>query len=179
MPSTSSARIPKPAVAPPPEIPTRIIIPSIKVDAPIVPVKLLYKKGDPAAQWQVPNGREAGWQNLTAKVGEVGNMVLNGHHNVNGRVFEHLKDLKPGDVITVYGRLRAVSYSITERHLLLERGQPLDVRLAHARFIQPAPDQRLTLVTCWPPKDYSHRLILIARPVGDRATDQTSDNVRN
>jgi LPXTG-site transpeptidase (sortase) family protein len=164
-----------------PEVPTRIVIPSIKLDAPIVAVKLLYKDGDPASSWQVPNKRAAGWQNLSALLGQVGNLVLNGHHNVNGRVFENLKDLKPGDVIEIDGPTLVQRYSVTERHLLLERGQSLEVQLQHARYIEPTPDQRLTLVTCWPPRDYSHRLVIIARPVqgdGD-STDNTNNSDRN
>ena len=170
--SNSLLAVPSPVPTPTPtpvplpaEIPTRIVVPAIKLDAPITPVVLLYKQGDPAAQWQVPDEREAGWQDTSAKLGEIGNLVLDGHHNINGRVFERLKDLKPGDSIIIYGETRVITYSLVMRTLLLERGQPLQVLLQHAKFIESTPDQRLTLVTCWPPTDYSHRLILVARPV--------------
>jgi sortase A len=154
------------------ENPARLVIPAIDLDAPITEVHLLYKDGDPAASWQVPRGRMAGWQNDSARLGMVGNLVLNGHHNIEGRVFERLKDLAAGDLIFVYGPTERVIYALTERHLLLERGQPLSVRLAHAQYIQPTPDQRLTLVTCWPPTNYSHRLVLIALPISDQTMNE-------
>jgi len=60
-----------------------------------------------------------------------------------------------------------VTYEVTERKLLLERGQPLAVRIENAQWIMPTEDTRLTLVTCWPPTDNSHRLVVIARPVAE------------
>lgn len=161
------------------ETPNRIVIPAIDLDVPIEPVDLIYTAGDPAAQWQVPNKRAAGWHATSARLGEIGNMVLNGHHNIRGRVFERLKDLRPGDLIFVSGPRGEVVYSVTERRLLKERGQPMDVRIAHASYIGPTPDERLTLVTCWPPRDYSHRLILIARPVQDKYLEDALSNLRN
>ena len=151
----------------PSEAPTRIVIPAIKLDAPIIPVPMAYKEGDPAGQYIVADYRVVGWHADSARLGEVGNLVMNGHHNVYGRVFEHLKDLQPGDAIIVYGDQRVITYTLTERHLLLERGVSMNVRLEHARFMQPTTEQLLTLITCWPPKDYSHRLILVARPVAE------------
>ena len=155
------------ALRAPTETPTRIVIPAIKLDAPVIPVPMVYKDGDPAAQYIVADYRVAGWHADSARLGEVGNLVMNGHHNVYGRVFEHLKDLRPGDAIIVYGNQRVITYTLTERHLLLERGVSIDVRMEHARFLQPTTEQILTLITCWPPTDYSHRLILVARPVAE------------
>jgi sortase A len=161
------------------ETPKRIVIPAIDLDAPILPVKVNYKDGDPAAQWQVPTKRAAGWHNTSALLGEIGNLVLNGHHNIRGRVFERLKDLKAGDLIFVYGDHMEVVYSVAERRLLKERGQKMDVLFKHAKYIQPTTDERLTLVTCWPPSDYSYRLILIARPVQDQTFDPTFHDLRD
>lgn len=156
-----------PVLRMPTEAPTRIVIPAINLDAPIVPVPLAYKEGDPAGQYLVPDYRVVGWHADSARLGEVGNLVMNGHHNVFGRVFEFLKDLKPGDEIAVYGSGRVITYTLSERHLLQERGKSLAVRQEHAEYLYPTSEQILTLVTCWPPRDYSHRLILIARPVAD------------
>lgn len=152
---------------PAPDIPRRIIIPSIQLDAPIAPVELKRRRGDPAAQWGVPDGQAAGWHNTSARLGETGNLVLNGHHNINGKVFARLKDLKPYDEIIITGDHLTATYLVTERKLLLEQGQPLAVRLQHAQFIAPTSDTRLTLVTCWPPEDYTYRLILVARPISN------------
>jgi hypothetical protein len=45
-----------------------------------------------------------------------------------------------------------------------EKDQPLEVRRENARWIGPSNDERLTLVTCWPRHDNTHRLILVALP---------------
>ena len=150
-----------------PEPPLRIIIPAIKLDAPIKPVELVVSKDGRSAEWTVPAGRASGWHDTTPRLGEPGNMVLNGHHNIRGRVFARVKDLEPLDQIILIGERRKVTYEIVERKLLLERGQPMSVRIENAQWIQPTEDTRLTLVTCWPPTDNSHRLIVIARPVAE------------
>jgi LPXTG-site transpeptidase (sortase) family protein len=153
------------ATALPLDVPTRIVIPSVKLDAPVEAVGLVRAKGKTVDEWGVPDGRTAGWHDTSARLGQIGNLVLNGHHNINGMVFARLKDLTPGDTIDVYGDHQVITYEVTERKLLLEAGQPLSVRLQHAQYIEPTGDERLTLVTCWPPRGNSYRLILIARPV--------------
>jgi sortase A len=41
----------------------------------------------------------------------------------------------------------------------------MEVRIANAKWIQPTSDERLTLVTCWPYTNNTHRLIIVARPL--------------
>jgi sortase A len=48
--------------------------------------------------------------------------------------------------------------------ILPERDQPIEVRLANARYIQPTDDERLTLITCWPYESNTHRVVVIAFP---------------
>ena len=50
-------------------------------------------------------------------------------------------------------------------HRLRRKNQSLEVRRENARWIGPSHDERLTLVTCWPRNDNTHRLILVALPV--------------
>lgn len=151
---------------PGPIAPTRLVIPAIGLDAPVQPVGLVTvtQVGQTYMQWQVPDGYAVGWHESSAVPGQPGNIVLNGHHNINGQVFRDLVKLKPGDVITVYAGDRGYRYLVSERHILLEKGQPLTVRLKNARWIQPTADERLTLVTCWPYASNTHRLIVVARP---------------
>lgn len=160
------ARAPRPAETAP-EIPRRLLIPAINLDAPVQPVRLIVSRDGRTAEWGVPSGRAAGWHNTSTRLGETGNLVLNGHHNIQGSVFARVKDLQPSDQIIVIGERRRVTYEVVERKLLLERGQPLATRIENARWIMPTEDARLTLVTCWPPTDNSHRLIVIARPVAE------------
>ncbi len=146
--------------------PQRIVIPSIGVDAPVVDVTLsaIQSEGQTYYQWQVPAAYEAGWHNTTAPLGQPGNTVLNGHHNIHGEVFGQLVDLEIGAEITVYDRSIPHHYTVAEVEILPERDQPIEVRLENASWIQPTDDERLTLVTCWPHTDNSHRLIVVAYP---------------
>ena len=75
--------------------------------------------------------------------------------------------LKAGDLIQVRAGRREITYRITERKLLVEKDQSIEVRTQNAQYIVPGGDDRLTLVTCWPPDNNSHRIIIIARPVAE------------
>ncbi|WP_376791520.1 sortase [Thermoflexus sp.] len=142
------------------------MIPAIALDTPIVPAgsRVVSINGRRYREWLAPDRRAAGWHPSSARAGAPGNMVLSGHNNIAGAVFRRLADLKLGDRIWIYTRDRVFPYEVVELHILPERGQPLAVRQANARWIQPTPDERLTLVTCWPPWSNSHRLIVIAHP---------------
>jgi sortase A len=147
-------------------IPDRIVISAIQLDTPVKLATLnhIVLLGNPYQQWVPPNFFAAGWLATSAALGGTGNTVLIGHHNVHGEVFRHLVDLKVGDVILVYSGDKEFSYVITQRMILPERDQSLDVRLRNAQWIAPSQDERLTLVTCWPYENNTHRLIIVAKP---------------
>lgn len=146
--------------------PQRIVIPSIEVDAPVVNVGLsTVQAGEQLVyQWRVPEAYEAGWHNSSAPLGQPGNTVLNGHHNIFGEVFGNLVELEIGAEIVVYDEEVPHNYIVTDVQILPERDQPLATRLENAQWIQATNDERLTLVTCWPKTDNSHRLIVVAHP---------------
>jgi LPXTG-site transpeptidase (sortase) family protein len=150
-----------------PAVPERLVINSINLNAPVVPALARYisLQGRNMRLWDVPAGYLVGWHPDSVGLGQAGNLVLNGHHNIHGQVFARLIDVDIGDEIHVYGGDRSARYRVTEKFLLPEMDQPLDVRLANARFIRPTADSRLTLVTCWPYETNTHRLIVIATPV--------------
>jgi LPXTG-site transpeptidase (sortase) family protein len=151
----------------PPGQPQRIEIPAIRVDAVVTSVGLqaIQQNGQTYYQWQVPNSNKAGWHNGTALLGQRGNTVLNGHHNIFGEVFRDIVNLQEGDEIIVYDRSRAFHYRVTSVEIFAERGEAIDVRLANAKWAEPTEDERLTLVTCWPYTDNSHRVVVVAEPV--------------
>lgn len=160
---------PLPEVAPiPAEVitPDRLVIPSINLDAPVIPVgyRIIEQGGQNAVQWAVPDEGAAGWHALTAGLGQAGNTVLNGHNNAYGEVFKFLIDANIGDLVLAYSDGREFAYRVVEKHILDERDQPLEVRQANAQWIMPTDDERLTLVTCWPYTSNTHRLVLVARP---------------
>jgi LPXTG-site transpeptidase (sortase) family protein len=158
------------AAAPPveepqfPRFPTRLVIPAIDLDAPVVAVfpQRVRVGGQRYEQWQAPSQFAAGFHESSAWLGQAGNTVLNGHHNIYGMVFGRLHELEQRDEIIVYGDDRPYQYRVNQVMILEERGASLQQRAENARWIFPSDDERLTLVTCWPPESNTHRLIVIA-----------------
>jgi sortase A len=105
-----------------------------------------------------------GWHNLSAKLGQAGNTVLNGHSDLNAAVFRNLDYVILGDEIIVLSGDQAYHYVVTHKFLVQEKDVSLEQRIQNAAWIAPTPDERLTLVTCANP-GASHRLILIAQPL--------------
>jgi sortase (surface protein transpeptidase) len=138
----------------PPRAPTRIVIPSIDLDAPIIAVfpQAVNYAGQRFEQWQAPAQFAAGWHENSAWLGEKGNTVLNGHHNIYGMVFKRLHELAQDDEIVIYGDDQPYYYRINQVMILEERGTSIEQRAENSRWIMPSDDERLTLVTCWPPK---------------------------
>lgn len=151
----------------PPAMPDRLVIPAIRLDVPVTTSVWVALPELNAGYFDAPPLRAAGWQPTSAKIGEPGNLVMSGHNNILGRVFENLKDLKAGDLIQVRAGRREITYRITERKLLVEKDQSIEVRTQNAQYIVPGGEDRLTLVTCWPPDNNTHRIIIIARPVAE------------
>ena len=154
-------------IDPDPENPVRITISSIGLDAPIVPAEIDFKNiaGKEFMQWFVPDEFASGWHSTSAKLGETGNTVLNGHHNAYGEVFKSLIEVNEGDIIQVDSERSRFSYQITNKMLLPEKYEQLDVRMNNAQWILPSTDERLTLISCWPYESNTHRLIIVAQPI--------------
>lgn len=152
--------------SPLPAIPDRLIIDAIGLDAPVVPVgqHALQIGEQTYSQWDVPNVYAVGWHQNSAALGQPGNTVLNGHHNVHGEVFRYLVELKPGDIVTLESQGKRFFYFVAQTMTLAEEGQPVDIRQANARWILPTSDERVTLITCWPYRTSTHRLVVIALP---------------
>jgi len=157
------------------EEPTRLVIPAIDLDAPVVPAKMrtIKFRGEKYQQWLAPNYHAGGWHTDSARLGAIGNTVLSGHHNVLGAVFSRLVDLQAGDVIQVYSRDHLFVYQVTNRMIVPEKYQQMDTRMANLQWILPSQDERLTLITCWPEESNTHRVIIVAVPL--RRLNLTSD----
>lgn len=166
-----------PTPTPTPALPTRIVIPAIGVDGPVVPVSWeTVEVGDQTqAAWEVPDMYAAGWHETSAPLGVPGNTVLNGHNTTNGEIFRDLYTLEIGDTITVYSDDTSYDYAVTAVLILPEAGQPLEVRVENARYILPTEDERLTLVTCHPYGSLRYRLIVIARPMTAEEDDRDQE----
>jgi LPXTG-site transpeptidase (sortase) family protein len=148
-------------------VPDRITIPAVQIDAPIVVTqsRSVELKDQWFEQWLAPDEFAAGWQADSAPLGVPGNTVLSGHHNEYGKVFGHLVNLKVGDTIVLYSGQKSFTYQVTDTMILKERDVSLKIRQVNAQWISPTTDERITLVTCWPRRNNTHRLIVVAKPV--------------
>lgn len=160
---------PRPVPTPYPEesSPSRLVIPSIALDAEVVKVGLEVQTidGQPVLSWGVPDLKAAGWHIDSAPPGFPGNTVLNGHHNIKGEVFRYLEKLEPGAEVVIYAGDEAHYYTVAERHILKDKYESLEVHIQNAQWVLPTDDERLTLVTCWPYTNNTHRLIVVALPM--------------
>ncbi len=149
--------------APPPD---RVVAPSIKLDSKIIPVGWHVEQtaSGPVEVWDVAS-YAAGWLINSAVPGQVGNMVLSGHHNILGEVFRYVVDLKVGDPITIYAGGTAYNYRVTDSFIVPDKYVSAQQKLDNGKWIGPFADERLTLVTCWPYTNNTHRVIVIAKPV--------------
>lgn len=145
--------------------PTRIVIPAINLDAPVVEVgwKVVERDGQWVTEWAVAD-YAVGFHIGSAYPGNVGNTVLSGHHNVRGKVFRYLVNVNPGDVIILYAEDRPYYYRVESKQILPEKYASDEQRQKNAELIGYFPDERLTLVTCWPYTGNTHRVAVIARP---------------
>lgn len=161
------------AYQPPPAVPLRVVIPSIDLNAPVIPAPVDFETiaGKEFLQWFVPDEYAIGWHTTSAMLGETGNTVLNGHHNAHGEVFVSLVDVNEGDIIWVESDRTRYIYQITNKMILPEKYEQLDVRMNNAQWILPTVDERLTLITCWPYETNTHRLIVVARPLSKESID--------
>jgi len=145
--------------------PTRIRIPKIDVDADVVEVGLTIKEenGELVTVWEVAKFA-AGFHRGSAYPGHLGNTVISGHvrSRTSGDVFLHLSDLLPGDDVYLYADEQEFHYVVTQQMLLKEKGVPEEIRRENAKWIQPTDDERLTLVSCWPPVKPDLRVVVIA-----------------
>ena len=170
LPTATSATTSTPTHVPTPavmglNVPSRLVIPAIELDALIVPVSwtLVARGGKLEPVWDTARSA-AGWHINSAMPGQPGNIVLSGHHNIDGMVFRDLFRLEAGDEIILHAGDETSHYRVGETMTVQEWGISESRREENARWIGPFPDDRLTLVTCWPQYNNSHRVIVIAFP---------------
>jgi sortase A len=139
-------------------------IPRLNLEAPVVayaPRPVEEDDGLSVMRLPVPNSYSVAWDTTSAQPGFGGNTVLTGHNNLYGAVFGNLDELTYGDEVAVWSEYGVFSYYVSEIEYLEEKDQPLDVRHQNATWLENTPDQRVTLVSCWP-RSGTHRLLVIA-----------------
>jgi len=160
--------VPPPPPPPPAAVgePTRVVIKSVGIDTPVVPVgwSIVEQNGREFSVWNVAD-YAAGWHKTSALPGQPGNTVLSGHHNIKGEVFRYLVDVQEGDEVVLYVGDAAYPYRVEQKLIVKEKGEPVEVRRQNAQWIAATNDIRVTLVTCWPYTNNTHRVIVVAKPV--------------
>jgi sortase A len=128
-------------VAPSVKAPTRIVIPRIKIDAPIVS----------GVNWEDLK-KGVGHLPGSANPGERGNLYLAAHNDIYGEIFRHLDDLKIGDEYYIYAGEEQFRYVVKERRII----EPTEVEV-----MLPTTEPVSTLQTCYPYLVDTHRLVII------------------
>ena len=153
-------------------LPDRLEIPSIDLDTPVVELgwhKAQANDGAIFSEWDVAE-YAAGWHRNSALPGRPGNIVLSGHNNILGAVFKELDQLRAGDEAVVWAGGVRYTYRVDQVLIVPEKHASSVQRAENARWINQFDDDRLTLVSCWPRNNNTHRIIVVARPVGDADT---------
>ncbi|MEZ4727836.1 MAG: sortase [Caldilineaceae bacterium] len=107
----------------------------------------------------------AGWHTNSAVPGDTGNIVLSGHNNVYGAVFRDLWRLRAGEEIYLYANNERFTYVVDQVSVLPEHNATTEQQAKTASYIVQTADNRLTLVSCWPPNSNTHRIFVVAHPV--------------
>lgn len=145
----------------------RIVIPAINLDTDVTELGWHTKEdesGQIFSEWDFANN-SAGWHKNSARPGEGGNVVMSGHNNILGAVFRELDQLDQGDEAFVYSGDRVFTYEIERVMVVPEVYADPEQRADNAKWIEQFDDDRLTLVSCWPRDDNSHRIIVIGHAV--------------
>jgi sortase A len=125
-----------------PQYATRILIPAIEVDAPIV-------QGDGWEKLKRGVGHHIG----SANPGENSNMVLSAHNDIYGEIFRYLDRLDMGDQVIVHTEDRSYTYIVSET---------LIVNPDHIEVLGPTNHPIVTLISCYPYLINNKRIVVTA-----------------
>lgn len=133
---------PQPVPTPGPEQATRIVIPAIDVDHPVV-------EGD---DWEALK-RGVGHTPWSANPGQVGNCVLSAHNDIFGEIFRRLPEMELGDEIFVHTSTQVYRYVVKATRII----EPTRVDVMY-----PTSRPVVTLISCYPYLVDNKRVVVIA-----------------
>jgi sortase (surface protein transpeptidase) len=156
---------PTPSTAPPPPVvaaPTRLRVPSLSLDAAVVPVGL-----DAEGLMEIPPATDVGWYRLGPSPGAPGSSVLAAHVDYGGQrgAFFDLASLEVGAEVVVEGDGTSATFIVTGREQVAKDEVDL------SRYFTNQGDPRLTLITCGGAFDqgvrhYEDNIIITTVPAG-------------
>lgn len=173
----------------PPAAPVRIVIPDLGIDAPVEEVgwRVEEVRGELRSTWEMASFA-GGHHSNSALPGQPGNVVISGHHNIEGKVFKNISlawdeetaelqedgitwrsHVLDGYTVILYDAAgRTFQYIIEGMYNMPDRDVSEEQRRYNARFIAPTSEPILTLVTCWPYTNNTHRIVVVARLVEEQ-----------
>ncbi|HEY8685169.1 MAG TPA: sortase [Chloroflexota bacterium] len=125
---------------------TRMVIPKIEVDAPVVQTPPI------AGVWQVADW-SVGHLSTTPNPGDAGNGAYAAHDDIKGEIFKRVGELAPGDKILLYTRHAVVTYEVTRQ---------LTVDPSNISPLNQTAQPTITLISCAPYWVDTQRLIVQA-----------------
>ena len=148
-----------------PSNPTLLIVPDIRLRAPIVPIEIT-----PDGVLTPPSDvHEVGWWKRSAKPGATtGQTLITGHTvHTGGGVMNELGDLRPGALIQIRTPRGTVDYRATKVFVYTKAEL---AEHADELFRQNRQHGRLVLVTCtgWTGHDYTSNIVVLADQLGVR-----------
>jgi LPXTG-site transpeptidase (sortase) family protein len=146
-----------------PAKPVRLVIPALKIRAPIVPIVVNDRRVlDPPR-----NPRDVGWWRGSVRPGAThGQTVLTGHTvHTGGGVMDHLGRLHEGQLVKVVTRKGPMVYRTTR---VVTWSKPELAKRSVELFSQKRGDERLVLITCtgWTGSEYTSNVVVFADPLG-------------
>ncbi len=145
-----------------PNLPTRLVIPAIGVDVDIVPVGW-HVQADGQTTWDSP-GYAAGFLVSSAAPGQGGNIVFYGHNNILGAIFRNLSSLQPGNEVTIINGVASWRYAVERADIFQVAGTSESEQLAQMAYFATTPDERVTLLSCYPFTSNTQRVAVVAKP---------------
>jgi sortase A len=131
-------------------LPTRIVVPSAGIDAPVTEVGIVLRDGVP--QWETA-WHAAGHHMDSALPGQPGNVVISGHVSVanaaNVALFKNLNAVASGDVVEIFSGDDLYRYTVSQVLVV----PPDEVKLLRSKA-----GATITLITCT--RDLKARLVV-------------------
>ncbi len=131
-----------PIPTPGPNHAIRLQIPKISQDVPVV-------EGDGPEQLK----KGVGHALYSANPGEMGNVVLSAHNDIQGEIFRDLDQLDKGDLVILFSERKSYTY-VVEDVLIVEPHQ--------VEFLESTDESIATLISCFPYRIDNQRIIVIA-----------------
>jgi sortase A len=136
--------------------------PLTRIEIPSLSLKTIVVEGVSARALAAGSGHYP----MTPLPGEPGNVAIAGHSGMNGKPFDKLGSLQPGDVIYLVTPLARYTYQVTQP----AKGSknPWIVDPLDWSVVASTPEPSLTLTTCWPRGSAKKRLVARARLIETR-----------